>query len=339
MSNMETSVKRAADSSRVKPVFIGTEAIEQVMTWGDLIEALREAYSLPYDEHISPPRTFAKGKNASLRALASVPPGKRFMGAKVFGRGRNRGMNYLITLADQETGEIRALLDANKITAFRTAATSALFVDSLTPKKAVQLGVLGSGAEARAHVQAIASLRSIERLRVYSPTPANRERFAQEFEASLGIQCESASSPEDAIEGASVVIAAARSHDETPILRADALRAGMVLVSVGSTLPQQREIDISVVERCDMIVSDAPEEVATESGDMRAATAGGIAFNHKMYSLNALVRGEAPKSATLPMFKSVGSALQDIVAAELIYGRAMDAGLAIELPITFTYKQ
>jgi alanine dehydrogenase len=320
-------------------VFIGSEAIEQVITWDALIGALREAYSQPYDEHISPPRTFAKGQNASLRALAAVPPGKQFMGAKVFGRGRNRGMNYLISLADQETGEIRALLDANKITAFRTAATSALFVDALAPQAPVRLGVLGSGAEARSHVQAIASLRTVESLRVYSPTPANRERFAQDFSASLGIPCETAASPDEAIAGASVVIAAARSHDETPILHADALQPGMLLVSVGSTLPQQREIDISVIERCDLIVSDMPEEVATESGDMRAATAAGMAFEHKMHSLNALLRGEVTQAATLPMFKSVGSALQDIVAAELIYGRAMAAGLAIPLPIRFSYKQ
>lgn len=101
----------------------------------------------------------------------------------------------------------------------------------------------------------------------------------------------------------------------------------------------QREIDVSVIERCDLIVSDMPDEVAHESGDMRAATAAGIAFEHKMRSLNALVRGEIETTARLPMFKSVGSALQDIVAAELIYERAIAAGLAVTLPIQFSYKQ
>ncbi len=338
MSRVQTAAPDV-DAGGRRPVFIGTAAIEQVMAWQDLINALRAVDLQPYDEECSPPRTFAKGRNASLRALASVPPGSRFMGAKVFGRGRNRGMNYLISLADQETGEIRALLDANRITAFRTAATTALFVDALAPQEGLRLGVLGSGAEARSHVQAIAALRPIESLRVYSPTPANRERFAQEFSASLGVRCEPASSPRQALEGAGLVVAAARSHDETPILHADDLRAGMLLLSVGSTLPQQREIDTSVVERCDLIVSDMPAELAAESGDMRAATAAGIRFDHKMHTLNALLRGEIAQPARLPMFKSVGSALQDIVAAELIYERVMSAGLAIELPITFSYKQ
>lgn len=325
--------------STTHPVFIGTEVIEQLMTWDALIPALRAAYAEPYDERISPPRTFAKGADASLRALVAVPPGQRFMGAKVFGRGRNKGMNYLISLAEQETGEIRALIDANKITAFRTAATSALFVDALAPNAPVRLGVLGSGAEARSHVQAIASLRPVESLRVYSPTPANREKFASDFSAALGIRCETAASPAEALDGASIALAAARSHDESPILHASALQPGVLLVSVGSTLPLQREIDVSVIERCDLIVSDMPEELAHESGDMRAATAAGIAFEHKLQSLNALVRGEIPHTASRPMFKSVGSALQDIVAAELIYTRAMAAGLGVPLPIQFSYKQ
>ncbi|MPS25319.1 MAG: ornithine cyclodeaminase family protein [Alcaligenaceae bacterium] len=325
--------------SGTAPVFIGTDAVEQVLTWDALVAALRDAYAQRHDEHISPPRTFARGDGASLRALASVPPGKRFMGAKVFGRGRNRGMNYLISLADQDTGEIRALLDANKITAYRTAATSALAVDCLAPRRPVRLGVLGSGAEARAHVQAIASLRQIEGLSIYSPTPANRERFAHDFEAMLGVPCRPAATAAQAMEGADIGIAAARSRDETPILHADALRDGMVLVSVGSTLPQQREIDASVVERCDLIVCDMPDEVSTESGDMLEARARGIDFAPRLRSLNQLVRGEIAPGARLPMFKSVGSALQDIVAAELVFDLATGAGLAVELPIAFTYKQ
>jgi len=325
--------------SGAAPVFIGTAAVEQVLTWGALVAALRDAYAQRHDEHISPPRAFARGDGASLRALASVPPDKRFMGAKVFGRGRNRGMNYLISLADQETGEIRALLDANKITAYRTAATSALAVDCLAPRRPVRLGVLGSGAEARAHVQAIASLRQVEGLQVYSPTPANREQFARDFEAMLGVPCRPAATAAAAMDGADVGIAAARSRDETPILHADALRGGMVLVSVGSTLPQQREIDASVVERCDLIVCDMPGEVSAESGDMLDARARGIDFLAKLRSLNQLVRGEIAAGARLPMFKSVGSALQDIVAAELVYELATRAGLAVELPIAFTYKQ
>jgi len=303
-------------------VFIGTDAVERVLTWEALVAALREAYAQRHDEHISPPRTFARGDGASLRALASVPPGKRFMGAKVFGRGRNRGMNYLISLADQDTGEIRALLDANKITAYRTAATSALAVDCLAPRRPVRLGVLGSGAEARAHVQAIASLRQVE-----------------SFEALLGVPCQPAATAAQAMEGADIGIAAARSRDETPILHADALRDGMVLVSVGSTLPQQREIDASVVERCDLIVCDMPDEVSAESGDMLEARARGIDFAPRLRSLNQLVRGEIAAGARLPMFKSVGSALQDIVAAELVFDLATAAGLAVELPIAFTYKQ
>ena len=335
-----TGQDEAQGSGAGRVAFISTETIDRVLTWEALIPALRAAYGHPPDEHESPPRTFARGQGASLRALASVPRGRRFMGAKVFGRGRNRGMNYLISLADQDTGEIRALLDANRITALRTAATSALFVACWTPEAPIALGVLGSGAEARAHVQAIAATRRITRLRVCSPTKANRDRFAQRFAETLGIPCESVDSAAAAAAGADVLVAAARSHDETPILHADGLRPGMVLVSVGSTLPTQREIDTSVIERCDVIVSDVPDELAAESGDMRAADAAQVALRHKLQPLQSLVRGELSTTRfRQPMFKSVGSALQDIVAAELVYELAMQTGRAMSLPITFTYKQ
>lgn len=325
--------------SGIRPVFISSHAIDQVMDWPALIAALRATYTLPFDEQVSPPRTFAKGEGASLRALASVPPERRFMGAKVFGRGRNQGMNYLISLAEQDTGEIRALVDANRITSWRTAATSALFVDGLAPRRSLALGVLGSGAEARAHVRAIAAVRPLQRIRVYSPTAANRERFALETAADLGVACEAAQTPRAALAGADIVVGAARSHDESPILHADMLADGMLVVSVGSTLPQQREIDTSVVARCDLIVSDVPSELAHASGDMRAAAKEGIDFEPKLHTLNALLRGEIGRQPACPLFKSVGSAIQDIVAAELAFELTAKAGLAIPLPISFTYKQ
>ena len=113
----------------------------------------------------------------------------------------------------------------------------------------------------------------------------------------------------------------------------------MVVVSVGSTLPQQRELDASVIAQCDLIVCDTPDEVVSQSGDMLGARAKGIEFDAKVLSLNRLVRGEIGKDAKLPLFKSVGSALQDIVAAELVYELAIREGFATGLPISFTYKQ
>ena len=94
-----------------------------------------------------------------------------------------------------------------------------------------------------------------------------------------------------------------------PTLYADWIRDGATVVSIGSTVPEQREIDVGVIDRCDLIVCDAVHEVAGETGDMIAATQAGITFDDKVVSLNALMRGELTDrlaAARLPLFKSVG---------------------------------
>lgn len=324
------------------PVFVSAEASRQVLDWKDVIERLRAAYSVPHGPLVSPPRVVARGAGNWLRALAASPPGSRYMGAKIFGFGRAKSVSYLIALFEQETGALAALVDANLITAYRTAATSAAAVDAIAPSGAARLGVLGSGLEAKMHVRAIASIRPVSALRVFSPTAANRDAFAAAMAQELGINCLAVDCAAKAVDGASIVVAAARSHDERPILQGRWLREGMLVVSIGSTLPEQREIDEQVVDACDFIVCDTCEEVIHETGDMLAAKAAGVAFEHKIVPLNDLLYGAARDrlaKAKLPMYKSVGSAIQDVVVAEFVVDKARAAGLAARTPLGFLMKQ
>ena len=192
------------------------------------------------------------------------------------------------------------------------------------------MAVLGSGSEANSHTLAIKEVRQISALRVFSPTAANREAFAARMQREHGIPSVAVASPEEAVAGANIVVASARSRDESPILYGQWLKPGTVVVSIGSTLPEQREIDASVVDACDLIVCDMPEEVIEETGDMIAAKKAGVAFEHKIASLNELMLGKIAdkvKAARIPMFKSIGAGIQDIVIAELAFERAIERGL------------
>jgi ornithine cyclodeaminase/alanine dehydrogenase len=136
--------------------------------------------------------------------------------------------------------------------------------------------------------------------------------------------------------GADLVIAAARSHDETPILEGGWLRPGMMVISIGSTVPEQREVDPEVVRRADLIVADVPEEVADETGDMIAASETGVAFKHKLVALTEVVQGQctvAQRPDNIVMFKSVGSGLQDIAVSEMCYAKACATDAGTILPI------
>jgi ornithine cyclodeaminase/alanine dehydrogenase-like protein (mu-crystallin family) len=307
------------------PYFVSAEAAQAVFVWQEAIGALQAAYAQPVDP--------------------AIPPGSRYFGAKLMGMATaaaNPGVEYVIVLFDRQTSRIAAFLDANLVTGYRTAATSAAALDRLAPPGPARLGVLGSGLEASMHTRAFAAIRPLEHVAVFSPTPARRETFAVALEEELGIACTAVDTPEEVAAGATIVLAAARSRGELPILFGEWLEPGTTVVSIGSTVPDQREIDVSVVERCDLIVCDTLREVLEQTGDMLEAAKAGVPFREKSFALNDLIRGDLEErraAARFPMFKSVGGGLQDVVVAELVFEKALAAGLATPLPIAFSHKK
>jgi ornithine cyclodeaminase/alanine dehydrogenase len=272
-----------------------------------------------------------------LRALTAISENGNCMGAKLIVKGAPRSADHFIALWDQASGALACMMSGKSITAMRTAGTSAVAVDAMaTRSEPLKIAVLGSGREAQTHLSAVASVRAISSVQVYSPTRENRERFAQKYTEELSAPCRAVDAPAAAVDGANLVIAAARSHDETPILNGRWLKPGTLVVSIGSTVPEQREVDEEVVVRADVIVSDVVEEVAHETGDMIAAREAGVAFEHKLVSLTDVVRGRVDarqRSDTIVLFKSVGSGLQDIAVSEMCYAAALQAGAGTELPI------
>lgn len=327
--------------SKSVPVFVSAAAAAEVLDMGEIIARLAVAYSVPIPAGALPPRVLGRGDRVVMRCMTAVPPASRVMGTKIFGVGRDRTVQYLITLLDQHSSHVVALVDAWQVTALRTAGTSAMAADKLISGESVTVAVLGSGLEARTHLAALACVRSIDSVQVFSPTATNREAFARHAQSELGIACRAVDSPRAAVTGVNVVIAAARSHNETPILQGEWLDDDVTVISIGSTLPEQREIDVSVIDRADLIVCDSVDEVLHETGDMLAAAAEGANFDSKICSLNALMMGDLEARVTASrcrLFKSVGSALQDVVVAELAFERASARGLTTPLPMTLHTK-
>lgn len=332
------------NQATTSPVFVSSAAAAQVFRWKDAIQALQATYARPITAAVAPSRTIAAADKAWLRSLPAMPPGGRYYGAKLMGMcnaAPQPGVEYVIVLFDRETSRIAAFVDGNLVTGYRTAATSAAGLDRLARPGPARLAVLGSGLEAAMHTRAIASIRPLSEIVVFSPTPDRRDAFAQAAARDLGVPVRGAPTAPQAVAGADIVLAAARSHGEKPILHAEWIKPGAAVVSIGSTIPQQREIDVSVVARSDLIVCDTLEEVLEETGDMIAASQAGLDIHHKAISLADLMSGacdERVRQATAPLYKSVGGGLQDVVVAELILKRALEAGLVTPLPIAFDHK-
>ncbi|MFI6245967.1 ornithine cyclodeaminase family protein [Streptomyces sp. NPDC051016] len=318
-------------------IFLTDADVRAAFGWPEAVAALRAAYSTPSDEARFPPRTMARGEGLWLRTLSGVPGDGAPMGAKLIAASpRGRRASYLIPLFDQDTVELLALLDGNAITGFRTAATSALAADALAPAGPLKVGVIGSGFEAQHHVRALAAIRPLSSVTVFSPDPASRTRCTHRL-ADLDVPLHTADSAEAAVEDAALVLCAARSRDERPTLRQ--VPAGATVVSIGSTLPEQRELGAEAIGRADLIVADQVHEVAHETGDLIAAKEAGVDFAGKLVPLADVISGRTPgrsdPDATV-VYKSVGSAVQDLAVAAMCVRRAAELSLGTELPVTVT---
>jgi len=278
----------------------------------------------------------ARGDGIWLRSLTAISPAGGYMGSKLIAASpRARRASYLISLFDQQTMGLAALIDGNRVTGLRTAATATLAIDVLAARRPLRVAVIGSGFEARGALDCLKTMRSLESVHVFSPNPLSRERFAKSFAGTLDVL--PADTPESAVNGADVVICATRSRDESPVLLGAWLAPGATVVSLGSTLPEQREVDEATMARAVCIVADVPDEVAHDTGDGIAAARAGLTLDAKLVSLAAVVSGETTprRSETdIVLYKSVGSALQDVVIAEMLFSLAKTKGYGTPLPVS-----
>jgi alanine dehydrogenase len=216
----------------------------------------------------------------------------------------------LIVLFRPETGEHLVTMDGRLITEMRTAAASAVATQLLASHDASVLAIIGSGVQARSHLEALRLVRSFREVRVWSPR--NAKLFAEQF----GVQA--TGSAEAAVRGAHVVTVATTST--TPVLLGDWLSPGMHLNAVGATRPEWRELDDEALRRARLFV-DSREAATREAGDVIAA---GQVFGE----IGEVIIGTRPGRMTadeVTLFKSVGVAVEDVVSADLVYREATGA--------------
>ena len=210
----------------------------------------------------------------------------------------------VILLFRPETGEPLAMMDGRLITEMRTAAVSAVATQHLARPEASVLAILGSGVQARSHLEALRQVRSLREVRVWSP------RNARVFAEQHGVQA--VASPEAAVRGADLVVLATSA--ETPVLHGSWLSPGTHVNAVGAVRPDWRELDDEVLARARLYV-ESREAALHESGDVMAA--GSIAAE-----LGEVAAGVQPGRRTadeITLFKSVGVAVEDVAAAALVY--------------------
>jgi ornithine cyclodeaminase/alanine dehydrogenase-like protein (mu-crystallin family) len=295
-------------------VFIPEHEIRAALHYQTLIPAIRQAlidFSAGLVEQ--PPRTIlragnAEGLNNGWFAVMPVIAGD-VMGVKTvtfYPGNAALGLHShmaLIELLNRATGEPLAVMDGRLITEMRTAAVSAVAMDALAPKAAASLGILGSGVQARSHIQAIRQVRpELRDIRIWSRTRENAQRLAAE----TGTR---ATAVEEAA-AADVVLTVTSSP--TPVLEGRWLSSNALVLAVGATGGGLRELDDEAM-LSSSVVAECRACVERESGDLRLSGA------KVQVEIGEILSAAATAPAGRIVFKSVGMAIEDLTAARLVW--------------------
>jgi alanine dehydrogenase len=270
-----------------------------------------------------------------FRVMPAILPAAGVLGLKMFYGSIEEGVRYAVIICALDGGEVLAIIDAAHLTALRTGATSGVATRYLARPDARTVGVIGSGLEAETNLAAVCAVRKIEIARVYSRNPARRSKFAHRMAELLGIAVEPAASPKDAVAGTDVVVVATNTgRGGAAAYRGSWLEAGQHVVSIGSTSAFLREVDEEALLRPDLVVFDtSPAQVGSESGDVMALLADRPDWApHGV--LNDVLAGRLTRasSAQATLFKSVGTAAQDLIAGLAIYRAATARGIGLDVP-------
>jgi len=308
-----------------------------VVSMGDLIDAMEAALvRFSSRQVVQPLRTvievgLQKAFVGVMPAFIQDPPALGTKVVSVFSSNTAVGLpTHLATivLLDSMTGELLSVVDGRFITEARTAAVSALSVKLLARSDASRLAIIGSGVQARSHLEAIGLVRDLAAVRVWSPNADHRAAFAREMQPRTSAPIMATSSAQDAIDGADLVVLATGSRD--PVVRNEWIAGGAHLCAVGACRPDQREMDTALVSRSRLFV-DSRTGALAEAGDIVLPIAeGAFGETHIAGELGEVASGAVPgrtSPAEVTVFKSLGMAVEDIAAAHLAYVKAAERGL------------
>jgi ornithine cyclodeaminase len=257
-------------------------------------------------------------------------PALGFKAVSVFPGNAQRGLDThqgAVVLLEGDTGRLKAVMDGGAVTAIRTAAVSGVATDRLARRDAAIHAILGAGVQARTHLEAIAAVRPIKQVRVWSRTPEHARRLAAEQAGNYRFPIQAAGTAEEAVRDADIVSTVTASQE--PILNREWIKSGAHINAVGSSVPTSRELDSATVRAARVFV-DRRESALNEAGDLLIPIReGAIKADHIVAELGEVVNGSHPgrrSDAELTLFKSLGLAVEDVASASFVVRRALETG-------------
>lgn len=242
-------------------------------------------------------------------------------------------LKFIICLHDMRTADLLALIEGDRLSQQRTGAASGVATGIMARKSAKTAGIIGSGWQAEAQLEAVAAVRKLESVAVYGRDPERRENFAREMTARLRVPVRAVGSSAEAVRGTDIVCAATTAS-KAVLFGAD-LTAGTHVNAIGANHMRKRELDDAAVLKSDVVVVDSIEQSKQEAGDLVLGFAADEARWERVSELSQLVAGNAAgreSDSQITLFKSNGIAAWDLGVAMRVYEEAVKRRIGRNLP-------
>lgn len=322
----------ADNTPNAGPLWLVEDDVRRLVSLNDAIDALDEGLRL---EATGSARNIDKAlgqwDSSSMHALGSMMPDRGYVAYKTWAN-TPLGAAAVVSLFSANDGRLLAMIEAAAIGGMRTAAISGLATRLLADKHADQLALIGTGMQAVMQVAAIAAVRPLKKVRVFSPNPASRSAFLAKAAPIFSFPIEEATSVAEAVYGMPIVTTITRA--KSPFLSAAMLAESVHINAPGAILPGNAEIGQDVFRRADQLVVDSKSNAVKSSRELIEYLGTDIASWTCVDTLGELLANNKQRSsgASLTLFKSMGTGLADLSVSVLAYERASAAGCGLELP-------
>jgi ornithine cyclodeaminase/alanine dehydrogenase-like protein (mu-crystallin family) len=304
-----------ADVDALLPMSVALDAVEDVF---------RE---MGQGRATNQPRRRVRAPGGVLHVMSAALPSAAMLGLKAYTTTRS-GARFHFLLYDATSGELLAMMEANRLGQRRTGAASGVATKYLARPDAVTVALIGTGWQAESQIEAVCAVRPPLEVRVFGRDADRRRAFCERMSAALGRELRPVDTPREAVEGADIVITATSSA--TPVFEGAWLAPGVHINAMGSNSLLKAEIDVATVRRADLIVVDARDHVPLEGGDLLEPLERGVIVPEALRELAEVVAGHHPGRTfadEITLFKSHGLALEDVAVAARVYAAAKAAGV------------
>jgi len=308
--------------------------VNELISMSDAADAVEEGFrQLGVGSAFNNPRSRVKLGGEIMHVLPAALPEMDALGLKSYTAFRS-GIRFLVLLYSAKTGELKALIQAQRLGELRTGGAASVAIKHMARTHTPRGALFGAGVMGKAMLEGMLNARSFEQLSVVDVNAVRLDAFCAEMSERHAANIVPARSADEAIEDAQVVVTMTTSKE--PVFDGKRLAAGATVVAAGSNLLQKREVDSTVIRRSARIVVESIEQSALEAGDLFVPIDSGHLHWNQVHELSEVVLGSYPGRASddeINLFKSVGLGLQDMAVAARIYDAAVAAGAGTEVDI------